>query len=85
MQFALSDEQQMLVGTVRRFIDTELLPLEENRARRSPHPARAKEIFEKSRALGFYAMNIPEQYGGGGVTQSIRCWSRSSSAARRTF
>ena len=69
MEFALSDEQQMLVGTVRRFIDTELLPLEDEIERDGRlAPARAKEIFEKSRSLGFYAMNIPEQYGGGGLS-----------------
>jgi alkylation response protein AidB-like acyl-CoA dehydrogenase len=29
MQFGLSDEQQLIVGTVRRFIETELIPLED--------------------------------------------------------
>jgi acyl-CoA dehydrogenase len=69
MQFGLSDEQQMIVAMVRRFIESELLPLEdaiEESGRLDP--ATAKTIFEKSKALGFYAMNIPEQYGGGGLS-----------------
>jgi acyl-CoA dehydrogenase len=68
MDFGLSDEQRMIVGTVRRFVETELLPLEddvENTGKLTAH--RAREIFRKSKTLGFYAMNIPEQYGGGGL------------------
>ena len=69
MQFGLSDEQQMIVAMVRRFVETELIPLEdtiEETGRLDPATARA--IFEKSKALGFYAMNIPTQYGGGGLS-----------------
>ncbi len=69
MEFGLSDEQQMIVGSVRRFVQTELIPLE-GEIEKTGHLdlQRAKEIFEKSRALGFYAMNIPEQYGGAGLS-----------------
>jgi acyl-CoA dehydrogenase len=69
MQFGLSDEQQLIVGTVRRFIETELIPLEdeiEDTGRLDP--VKAKAIFEHSKALGFYAMNIPAEYGGGGLS-----------------
>ncbi len=69
MDFDLSDEQKLIVETVRRFVQTELIPLE-NGIEKSGHldPEKAREIFEKSRALGFYAMNIPERYGGGGLS-----------------
>jgi acyl-CoA dehydrogenase len=69
MQFDLTEEQRLIVDTVRRFVQTELIPLEdeiEETGRLDPGKARA--IFEKSRALGFYAMNIPEEYGGGGLS-----------------
>jgi len=69
MQFDLSEEQTMIVSTVRRFVETELIPLEDEiEATGRLDPAKARAIFEKSRALGFYAMNIPEQYGGGGLS-----------------
>jgi acyl-CoA dehydrogenase len=69
MQFELTAEQKLIVETVRRFVETELIPLEEEiETKGELSPARAREIFEKSRALGFYAMNIPEQYGGGGLS-----------------
>jgi acyl-CoA dehydrogenase len=69
MQFDLTDEQAMIVGTVRRFVETELIPLEDEIEETGElDPAKARAIFEKSRALGFYAMNIPAEYGGGGLS-----------------
>jgi acyl-CoA dehydrogenase len=69
MNFDLSDEQRMLVDTVRRFVEAELLPLEDEiEASGRLDPAKAKAIFEKSRAAGLYATNIPEAYGGGGLS-----------------
>ena len=62
MQFGLSDEQQLIVGTVRRFIEAEI----EDSGRLDP--VKAKAIFEQSKVLGFYAMNIPAEYGGGGLS-----------------
>ncbi len=69
MDFALSSEQRLMVDTVRRFVQTELIPLERGiEDSGALDPAMARVVFEKSRALGFYAMNIPEQYGGGGLS-----------------
>lgn len=69
MEFALTDEQKMLVSAIRRFIQNELKPLEDEvETQGRLDPAKAKEIFQKSRELGFYAMNIPEEYGGGGLS-----------------
>ena len=69
LDFGLSEEQVLIVSTVRRFVETELIPLEEEiEVTGQLEPAKARAIFEKSRALGFYAMNIPEEYGGGGLS-----------------
>ncbi|MBU6257966.1 MAG: acyl-CoA dehydrogenase family protein [Burkholderiales bacterium] len=69
MEFSLSSEQKLLVDTVRRFIRSELAPLEariEAEGRLAPELARA--IHEKSKSLGLYALNIPEEHGGGGLS-----------------
>jgi len=59
----------MLVNTVRDFIRNELAPLEAGiEATGELAPAAARAIFEKSRALGLYAMNIPAEHGGGGLS-----------------
>ena len=69
MAFMLSDEQSLLISTVRRFIESELWPLEDAVEQTGVLPPDdAARIFERSNALGYYAMNIPEQYGGGGLS-----------------
>ena len=69
MDFALSHEQKMLVDTVRGFIADELAPLEQKVEDEGKlDDATAKSIFAKSSELGLYAMNIPEEFGGGGLS-----------------
>ncbi len=69
MDFALNDEQRMLVETVRGFIARELQPLEDEIEQTGLlRPELAKAIHEKGKALGLYAMNIPAEHGGGGLS-----------------
>ncbi len=68
MDFAVGEDTRLIVETVRRFVESELQPLEaevEETGRLDPRTARA--IFERSKALGLYAMNMPEALGGGGL------------------
>jgi len=74
MDFKLNDEQKLLVQTVRDFVTKELLPLEDEIEEKGQlEPNKAKAIFEKSKSLGFYAMNIPEEFGGGGLSAVDTC------------
>ena len=74
MEIVLSEEQRLLVDTARRFVHAELIPLEEEvEAKRRLDPEKARTIFEKSRAIGLYAMNIPTEYGGGGLSAVDTC------------
>lgn len=69
MNFDLTEEQRLLVRTLRDFVEAELLPLEEEiETTGQLAPEKARALFERSRAHGFYAMNIPEEYGGGGLS-----------------
>ena len=68
MEFGLSQEQQLVVDTVRNFVERELYPLENDVERTGQVPRElGREVQEKVRALGFYAPNIPEAFGGGGL------------------
>src|SRR6266568_3921725 len=68
MNFGLTDEQQMVVNTVRGFVEKELYPLEADVERTGHVPLEVgREIQRKVKALGFYAPNIPEEFGGGGL------------------
>ena len=69
MDFSLSDEQRLLIDTVRKFIAEQLAPLEDEVERTGTlTPAQARSIFEKAKALGLYGMNIPTSLGGGGLS-----------------
>ena len=69
MQFGLSEEQQMIVDTVRRFVETEIYPHEESVDRSGTVPPElAQEIRRKVRDMGFYACNFPQEVGGAGLS-----------------
>ena len=69
MNFDLTHEQRMLVQTIRDFIVAELLPLEkEVEESGSLDPEKAREIQQKSMKLGLYALNVPESFGGAGLS-----------------
>lgn len=69
MQFGLTEEQQMIVSTVRSFVENEIYPheAEVERSGQVPHDL-AQEIKRKVIDLGFYACNFPEEVGGAGLS-----------------
>jgi acyl-CoA dehydrogenase len=68
VNFDLSDEQKLLIDTVRRFIAAELHPLEDEIERSGVLPDEvARSVHAKSKALGLYALNMPEELGGAGL------------------
>ena len=68
MHFALTAEQSLIVETVRRFVEQEIYPHEEQVERDGcVEPALAQSLKEKVLALGFYAPNFPVEVGGGGL------------------
>ena len=73
MDFALNDEQKMMIDTIRRFIAEELRPLEdelENQGLLAKENAQA--IHHKAKELGLYAHNMPTELGGGGLSNLDR-------------
>ena len=69
MQFGLSEEQELIVSTVRSFVENEIYPHEDavERAGQVP-PELGEEIKRKVIDLGFYACNFPEEVGGAGLS-----------------
>lgn len=69
MDLGLTDEMRMLIATVRDFIGNELAPLEQQvEGDGALADDIARSLTEKSRALGLYAMNVPEDWGGAGLS-----------------
>lgn len=68
MDFSPTDEQQMIVETVRTFVERELVPHEDEVERTGQvAPELVDEIKQKSLAAGIYAANMPAELGGGGL------------------
>jgi len=69
MEFGLSQEQEMIVSTVRGFVETEIFPYEEEVERTGEVPPDlADAIRRKTIETGFYACNFPEEVGGAGLS-----------------
>lgn len=68
MDFALSEEQEMIVKSARAFVEEELYPHEEIVEKTDEVPAEIREqIKQRAIEMGFYAVNMPEELGGGGL------------------
>jgi len=68
MQFGLTEEQQMIVDTVRSFVENEIYPHEDLVESSGEVPEEiARELIRKCKDIGFYAANFPEEVGGGGL------------------
>ena len=73
MDFSLNDEQKMMIDTIRRFIAEDLQPLEnEVEEKGYLEPEQAAEIHAKGKELGLYALNMPAELGGGGLSNMDR-------------
>ena len=68
MNFDLTHEQELIVSTVRGFVESEFFPLENEVERTGLVPRElGLEIARKVKALGFFAPNLPAEFGGGGL------------------
>ena len=69
MNFGLTVEQEMIVSTVRSFVENEIYPHEDLVERSGEVPVEvANEIKRTTLELGFYACNFPEEVGGAGLS-----------------
>ena len=68
MQFGLNEEQQLIVDTVRQFVEQEIYPHEDSVEKSGVVPRELGDsIKQKCIDAGFYAANLPEEVGGGGL------------------
>ena len=68
MDLTLSEEQRLIVDTVRAFVEKELYPHEDEVERLDEVPPElADQIRAKAIAAGLYAANMPAELGGGGL------------------
>lgn len=74
IDFSLPNEAQMLIATVKRFVEKELTPLEDEIEKTNAiDPSVAEGLKRKARELGLWAMHMPEEAGGGGLNTVEFC------------
>jgi acyl-CoA dehydrogenase len=76
MDFDLPEELQILKRTVRRFVDSELIPLEREYRHEGEGAMPAhllKPLQDKAKAMGLWQLDVPEEYGGAGLGLLARC------------
>ncbi len=66
MDLTLTEEQELVVATVRRFVREEVVPLEQNLDPDADElePADRERLVAKTKAMGLYGLDIPPEYGG---------------------
>ena len=68
MNFGLTSEQEMIIESVKSFVEKELYPFEDEVEKNNKiEDSVVEQIKQKSIESGLYACNMPEIYGGGGL------------------
>src|SRR6478736_3541355 len=68
MDFELPEELRILKAGLRRFVDNELIPIERQTTDGEAVKPEYLERFEqRARDLGIWQLDVPEEYGGGGM------------------
>ena len=68
MDYELPEELRMMKETLRRFIDNEVIPIE--REAYDGHemvPAVREKLQARAREMGFWMLDVPEEFGGMGL------------------
>jgi alkylation response protein AidB-like acyl-CoA dehydrogenase len=61
---ALNVEQELILSTVRKFVEKEVIPVASGMDHRNEYP---HELVRQMREMGLFGLNIPEEFGGAGV------------------
>ena len=61
---AASTERDLIIGTVRKFVEKEVMPVASAMEHRNEYP---HELVRQMKEMGLFGLNIPEQYGGAEV------------------
>ena len=74
MNFSLSEEQQMLIASARRFVEEELYPHEQQVEQTDAVDEKLRrQIIARAQEVGLYAANMPADLGGGGLDTLSMC------------
>ena len=68
MSYILNEEEQLILATVRKFLEKEVAPVASELEHRNEYPT---EIVERMKELGLFGANVPEAYGGQELSYTV--------------
>ena len=68
MSYTLNDEEQLILATVKKFLDREVAPVASELEHRNEYPT---EIVERMKEIGLFGANVPEEYGGQDLSYTV--------------
>lgn len=68
MAYQLNDEDQLVLATVRRFLEREVQPVASELEHRNEYPA---DLVERLKTIGLFGANVPEMYGGQDLSYTV--------------
>lgn len=68
MAYQLSEEEKLMLATVKQFLDKEVAPVASELEHRNQYPT---EIVERMKAINLFGANIPEEYGGLNLSYTV--------------
>src|ERR1700722_8811261 len=74
MDFELPEELRIFKDSLRRFVDSEMIPVEKVSTddKEKLKPEYYERFCKRAKDLGFWKMDIPEEFGGGGFSVLAR-------------
>ncbi|WP_040167310.1 acyl-CoA dehydrogenase family protein [Microbacterium gorillae] len=75
MQLSLDEEELALLSEVRRFVQKEIVPLEHDMDPDAVEldPENYARLVEKTKEMGLYNLELPEEFGGPGISTTLHC------------
>lgn len=64
----LDEEEQLVLSTVRRFLEREVAPVASELEHRNEYPS---ALVERMKEIGLFGANVPEKYGGQDLSYSV--------------
>jgi alkylation response protein AidB-like acyl-CoA dehydrogenase len=68
MAYTLDEEEQLVLATVKRFLEKEVAPVASEMEHRNEYPT---EIVERMKEMGLFGANVPEAYGGQDLSYTV--------------
>src|SRR5215470_1692681 len=68
MTYKLNEEEQLILATVRRFLEAEVAPVASEMEHRNEYP---HALVERMKEIGLFGANVPEEHGGQELTYTV--------------